>query len=66
MATAMCKDIEEFPAVLRIKDVQKALRISRPKAYELAHTAGFPVVKIGRAFRIPRDAFIRWLEGQKE
>ena len=64
MATTMVKDIEDLPAVLRMKDVQDILGISRPKAYELAHTAGFPVVKFGRTFRVPKAAFVRWLEAR--
>ena len=38
--------------------------ISKPKTYELAHTRGFPVVKFGKALRVPRDAFLHWLANQ--
>ncbi len=55
---------QELPLVMRVADVQRALMISRLKAYELVHQAGFPAVRIGRAIRIPRDAFIRWLHEQ--
>jgi excisionase family DNA binding protein len=55
---------QELPLVMRVEDVQRALLISRLKAYELVHQQGFPTVRIGRAIRVPRDAFLRWLEAQ--
>ena len=70
MSATLLKDVQDLPAVLRIKDVQDFLGLSRPKTYELAHTKGFPVVKFGRALRVPKIAFLRWLEdkagGQEE
>lgn len=40
------------------------LRLSRSAAYELAHKEGFPVINPlgGKSMRIPKDAFIKWLE----
>jgi excisionase family DNA binding protein len=55
---------QELPLVMRVEDVQRVLLISRLKAYELVHRQGFPTVRIGRAIRIPRDAFLRWLDAQ--
>jgi excisionase family DNA binding protein len=54
--------MEALPLVLRASDIQRLLGISRVKTYELLHQQGFPVVRIGRAMRVPRDAFLRWLE----
>jgi excisionase family DNA binding protein len=64
MAIATITDIEELPAVLTMRHVQEVLGISRVKAYELTHRRGFPVVRFGRAIRVPREAFLRWLERQ--
>jgi excisionase family DNA binding protein len=64
MATATVIDVAGLPAVLTLKHVQDVLGISRPKTYELAHTRGFPAVRFGRAIRVPREAFLRWLERQ--
>ena len=64
MATATVIDVAGLPAVLTLKHVQEVLGISRPKTYELAHTRGFPVMRFGRAIRVPREAFLRWLEQQ--
>ena len=52
--------------MLTMKDLQDVLGICRAKTYELAHTEGFPVVKFGRTFRVPKAAFVRWLEAQVE
>jgi excisionase family DNA binding protein len=64
MSTTTLKDAENLPAVLRMRDVQDFLGLSRPKTYELAHTQGFPVVRFGRVFRVPKSAFLRWLDNQ--
>jgi excisionase family DNA binding protein len=64
MAIATVIDVAGLPAVLTLKHVQDVLGISRPKTYELAHTRGFPAVRFGRAIRVPREAFLRWLEQQ--
>ena len=66
MATATVKDIQALPAVLTMKHIQEVLGLSKPKTYELAHTRGFPVVKFGKALRVPRDAFLHWLNDQVE
>ena len=62
MARAKIRDLASLPAVLTLKEVQDVLGISRPKTYQLAHTQGFPLLKLGRAFRVPKEALVRWLE----
>jgi excisionase family DNA binding protein len=64
MAVCTVMDIGGLPAVLTMRDVQQTLGISRVTAYELAHTRGFPAVRFGRAIRVPREAFLRWLDQQ--
>ena len=64
MSANLIKAVEDLPAVLRMKDVQDFLGLSKPKTYELAHTKGFPVVRIGRVLRVPKDFFLHWLEQQ--
>jgi excisionase family DNA binding protein len=61
---ALVKSVEDLPAILNMQQVQILLRVSRPKVYELANTAGFPAVRIGRAIRVPREALLRWIEEQ--
>jgi excisionase family DNA binding protein len=55
---------QELPLVMRVEDVARHLRIARLTAYQLIHSQGFPTVRIGRCIRVPRDAFLRWLESQ--
>jgi excisionase family DNA binding protein len=55
------QDLDALPVVLTVAQVQAVLRIARGTAYELVHQAGFPTIRIGRALRIPKAGFIRWL-----
>ena len=64
MAAATIMDIATLPAVLTMRQVQEIMGLSKVKTYELAHTCGFPVVRFGRAIRVPREAFLRWLDQQ--
>ena len=64
MSERSVKSLEALPVVLTMKDVQDTLGLCKPTTYALAHTQGFPVVKFGKAFRVPREAFIRWLNEQ--
>jgi excisionase family DNA binding protein len=56
--------VQTLPPMLTMRDLQEYLGVSRPTAYGLAHTQGFPTVRLGWAIRIPREAFFRWLEAQ--
>ena len=49
---------------MTVEEVGKAMGISRPKAYELASRADFPVIRVGKRKVIPIDAFRRWMEQQ--
>ncbi len=49
---------------MSVDEMAAAIGISRPKAYELAHSDGFPVIRIGRRIRIPVTELERWLERQ--
>ncbi len=51
-------------AYLTISDVRKFLNISQSAAYELSHSKGFPVCRFGGSIRIPRDAFLVWVESR--
>lgn len=47
---------------MTIKDVQDYLNISQSQAYQLSHRKDFPVCRFGGSIRIPRTAFLRWVE----
>ena len=60
----MKDEAKELPDVqmLTIAEVADYLRLSRQKVYTMAKTGAIPAVTFGRAVRIPRAKFIKWLE----
>ena len=55
----------ESKTTLTVAEMADLLRISRPVAYELIHAEdGPPVLRIGRAVRIPADGLQAWIERQ--
>jgi excisionase family DNA binding protein len=55
---------ETLPQVLTIMDVARWLRVSKNMAYSLAHRQDFPAIRVGRALRVSRQAFLRWCDEQ--
>ncbi|MGE5553925.1 MAG: helix-turn-helix domain-containing protein [Betaproteobacteria bacterium] len=51
--------------MLPVTDVASFLSISRSAAYELARNAPFPVIRIGRAIRVPDEPFYEWASGRR-
>lgn len=49
---------------LTIADIKCYLNISQSAAYELTHRKDFPVCRFGSSIRIPRDAFMAWVEAR--
>lgn len=47
---------------LTVEDIRQYLNLSSSKAYALTHQKGFPVCRFGSSIRIPRDAFLFWVE----
>ena len=64
MAASPITDLQALPAVLTMGDIQRILGVAKKTAAALARRDGFPAVRIGRLIRVPRDAFLRWLEAQ--
>ena len=63
----MCVEKRDYDA----DDVQKLLGIGRSKAYNFldevyAEQKPFRVIKIGKLYRVPKEAFDRWLIGEQE
>jgi len=48
--------------MLTIPEVAKMLKIGKVKAYELARQGVIPSIRLGRAVRVPRQAFLNWLQ----
>jgi predicted DNA-binding transcriptional regulator AlpA len=57
------KNLEEYPEVLNVSDVQKILGIGRRQAYELVSSQQFHSVRIGSRIKIFKEVFVSWLHG---
>lgn len=51
-------------AYLTVADIRRYLNVSQAKAYELTHRKDFPVCRLGGSIRIPRTAFLAWVDQQ--
>lgn len=60
MENLTTKNIEDFPPVLTIADIQSILRIGKSAAYELAKRKDFPKLPIAKPIRIPKSEFLKW------
>lgn len=49
---------------MTVDEMAQVVGISKPKAYELVHQEGFPVVRIGRRMVIPKEGLSEWLKKQ--
>lgn len=49
-------------SLLSLDDVQKILNIGRNKAYELIRTNTIPSFKIGREWRVTKEALDKYIE----
>jgi predicted DNA-binding transcriptional regulator AlpA len=57
------KNLEQYPEVLNVSDVQKILGIGRRQAYELVSSRQFHTVRIGSRIKIFKNVFVNWLHG---
>lgn len=51
---------------LTVNDIQEILGLCRPSVYSLLDEDDFPVIRFGRAIRVPPDAFRRWVDAHTE
>lgn len=54
--------IELETELLRVEEAARVLGIGRTKVYELIAREELPVVRMGRAVRIPRRSLSDWIE----
>lgn len=55
--------IEDYPIVLRIDDLIEILSIGRNAAYDLIRSGEIRSIRIGKSYRIPRDAVVEYING---
>lgn len=58
----VASDIPEWPLWLTVAMVAERLSLGKTKIYELIDLAGLPVVRVGRAVRVPTGRFLKWVE----
>jgi len=51
-------------AVYSVEDIIKILGISRSSTYSLMKTNPFPIVRIGKIIRVPKEPFEEWMNSQ--
>ena len=60
------KSLDELPFMLNVKQLSRVLCISQSGAYQLTHSVGFPVLKVGKRLLIPKDGLVAWIETQSK
>lgn len=58
------KAIMENKEILSVSELSEYLGLGLSKTYELCHSIGFPIVKLGRKILIPRKQLEEWIEKQ--
>ena len=54
-------EANENKLCISVPEMAKQMGISRPKAYELANSKGFPAIRVGKRIVIPYATFADWL-----
>lgn len=55
------KNYDDLPMFLNAQIIASVLGVSPSSAYELLHEKGFPALRIGSRFVVPRDKFQEWV-----
>ena len=64
MKESTYKSYDDLPLFLNAELVAQVLGISQAGAYDLLHSVGFPVLKIGTRMVVPKEKFCKWVEEQ--
>jgi len=54
--------LNKFPEILSVQDLQKALTIGRSKAYHLIRSGNIKHWKIGKSIKIPKVYVVEYIE----
>lgn len=64
MKESTYKSYDDLPLFLNAELVAQVLGTSQAGAYDLLHSEGFPVLKIGTRMVVPKEKFRQWVEEQ--
>ncbi len=53
--------LEQYESVLTVTDLQEILGIGRNTAYALLNSGAIPAIRIGKKWRVPKDAVLHYL-----
>lgn len=53
--------LNEYPDVMRVRDVQSVLGVGKNRVYSLLHSGAIRYITIGRMIRIPKQFLIDYL-----
>ena len=62
MKISAYKNYDDLPLFLNASLVAQMLGVSPSSGYELMHTSGFPVLRVGSRMIVPKEKFIQWVE----
>lgn len=62
MKTSAYKNYDDLPLFFNANMVSQVLGVSLSSGYELMHTPGFPVLRVGSRMVVPKEKFIQWVE----
>ena len=66
MKESSYRNYEDLPLFLNAELLANVLGVSVSSAYELMHEKGFPSVRIGKRFIVPREDLKQWISSQIE
>lgn len=55
---------DDLPLTLRVEELMSILGIGRNTAYELIRSGQIKSIRVGRQFRVPKDAVLNFLTRQ--
>lgn len=58
--------MNDSPMLLKVSDLAPLMGVSRSRIYQLIRVGALPATKVGGAIRIPRAAWLAWLDSQSE
>ena len=59
------QDYSPLVEAITVDELASLLKVSKPVAYELANSEGFPSFRIGKAIRIDRYGLNEWISKQR-
>ena len=55
-----------LPNILTVKELAEFININLNRAYQLAHRADFPSLRIGRKIMISRNKLLEWIDEKSD